>query len=63
MNLRDLLRQFCQKLYNYNLFTLEEDDYIDEDDESIDPAAVVTHQQYATRLYVLLLIRKCNEPT
>lgn len=61
MTLRDLLRRFCQELYNYNLFTLEEDDYIDEDDESIDPAAVVKHQQYATRLYVLLLIGKWNE--
>ncbi|CAF1152034.1 unnamed protein product [Adineta steineri] len=56
MNPKDSFRWFHEQLRNYNLFTPNENDYEDEDDEPKDPIIILKQQRYATRLYVSLLI-------
>ncbi|UJR29678.1 hypothetical protein I4U23_017226 [Adineta vaga] len=53
---RNLFHWFHDQIYNYNLFIPEDDTYIDNDDELIDPPTILKHQKYATWLYVLLLV-------
>jgi hypothetical protein len=57
MNLRLRMQQIFERMCNYNIFIHEEEEYGD-DNERRDPATVITHQRYATRLYVLILICK-----
>ena len=54
MNARNFIRWCQEKINSYNLFIPDED--VDSDDELEDPATVIKHQRYTTRLYVSLLI-------
>lgn len=63
MKVRHLIQQFFQSVYDYNLFTLEEDEYDDEHSTPEDLSKLVRHQRYATRLYIPLLISKYNITT
>ena len=56
MSTRRFLHWFRGRIQNYNLFIPDEDDY--DDDEARDPATIIKHQQYSTRLYVPLLMSK-----
>jgi hypothetical protein len=56
MNVRGLLRLIWERIYKYNLFTPDEDDYDDNNDEFKDPTTVIEHQRYATRLCIFLLL-------
>ncbi|CAF3662865.1 unnamed protein product [Adineta steineri] len=57
MNYKALFRWLYEQIHNYNLFMLEETDYIDDDEEEeTDPASVLKQQKYTTWLYILLLI-------
>ncbi len=58
LNPRALFHWFYEQVQNYNLFVPESNVYDDDDDEPKDPATVLRHQRYATKLYVLLLIGK-----
>ncbi|CAF1427327.1 unnamed protein product [Adineta steineri] len=55
MNIKQWLRWLHDRLYNYNVFIPEENDYEDENDQSIDPTTMIRHQRYATRLYIPLI--------
>ena len=56
MNLKILYHWLYKKLYTYNVFIPEEDDYDDDDNQQPEElATVVKHQRYATRLYIFLL--------
>ena len=65
MNGSALLLWFLEYIYHYNLFVPEEDDYEDNENDGAlrDPTTLVKHQQYATYLYVALLIGKCSKIT
>ncbi|CAF1271698.1 unnamed protein product [Adineta ricciae] len=56
MNVRNFFRWLYEQLYNYNIFTPDENDYEDDDDEARDPVLTFKQQRYATRLYLLLLL-------
>jgi hypothetical protein len=58
MNPKALFHWFYEKICNYNLFILEENEYDDDDEEPKDPTTVLKHQKYATWLYVPLLLSK-----
>lgn len=58
MNLKNLLKWIYEKLRDYNLFRLEENDYNDDDDVIKDPTIVLQHQKHKTWLYVVLLTGK-----
>ena len=58
MKIKALIQWIDEKLNNYNVFIPEEDEYDDETDEPKDPAIVLKHQRYATRLYTILFIGK-----
>ncbi|CAF1374241.1 unnamed protein product [Adineta ricciae] len=62
MILETLSKWIYEKVSNYNLFMLEENDY-DEDDGLNDPAIVLKHQKYKTRLYIVLFIVKIESKT
>lgn len=57
MNLKNIFKWIYKKIFDYNLFMLEEDDY-DDDDDLNGPATVLRHQKYKTWLYVGLLAGK-----
>jgi hypothetical protein len=61
MKTKDWLRWLRDHIHTYNLFIPDEDEYDDNNDNLKDPATVVKHQRYATRLYVPLLISKLNK--
>ena len=61
MNIRNLLQWLHDRIHSYNLFIPDENDYTDEDDEPLTPATVVSHQRYATRLYLPFLIGESTE--
>ncbi|UJR22661.1 hypothetical protein I4U23_025700 [Adineta vaga] len=52
MILKTLFHWLYKKIYTYNVFIPEENDY---DDEIQDPTIVLRHQRYASRLYIVLL--------
>ncbi|CAF1550521.1 unnamed protein product [Adineta steineri] len=56
MKIKDFFDWIENKLKNHNVFIPDEDDYEDENDEPQDPAIVLKHQLYATRLYTILFI-------
>ncbi|CAF1529879.1 unnamed protein product [Adineta ricciae] len=51
MNMKTFLTWIYNFIWNYNLFTLEEDDY---DDTNADPVLFLRKQKYKTRLYITL---------
>jgi hypothetical protein len=57
MKVRNTLENIYEWIYKYNLFVPEDDEY-DDDDEEKDPMKIIERQQYATRLYIPLLISK-----
>jgi hypothetical protein len=58
MNFKALFHWFYERIRNYNLFMLEENEYDDDDEEPKDPATVLKRQKYATWLYIPLLLSK-----
>jgi hypothetical protein len=56
MNLKTLVQWLYRRIYNYNVFIPEEDDY--DDNEVEEPADALRRQRYTTRLYILLLVGK-----
>lgn len=57
MKLKIIFRWIYDKINNYNLFIREENEYDDDDNSELkDPAIVLNHQKYATRLYILILM-------
>jgi hypothetical protein len=58
MNLRALMQQIRGRVRNYNVFVHEQIGYDNDSNEPRDPAIIIKNQQYATRLYVILLISK-----
>jgi len=58
MNPKGLFLWFYEQIRNYNTFMPEENQYDDNDAEPEDPAMVLKHQKYTTRLYILLLMGK-----
>ena len=56
MNLKTLCRSLYKKMYTYNVFIPEEDDYDGYTDEGEEPTTILKRQRYATRLYLLLLV-------
>ena len=58
MNIREWLDWIREYVHSYNLFILDEDDYVDDDEQSRDPTIVLKHQHFTTRLYVPLIIGK-----
>ncbi|CAF1304006.1 unnamed protein product [Adineta steineri] len=56
MNIKDFFDWIENKLRNHNVFIPDEDDYEDENDEPQDPAIVLKHQLYASRLYTIVFI-------
>ena len=61
MNIKSLFISLLKYIYNYNLFIPDEDDYDDDDSDEIrDPAIILKHQLYSTRLYIPLFISKHN---
>lgn len=59
MNLKTWLYWLYDRAKNYNLFMLDVDDYQDdEDEEREDPAILLKHQKYTTRLYIVFLMSK-----
>jgi len=58
MNPKVVFHWFYQRSRQYNLFMLEENEYDDDDGETKDPAVVLKQQNYATWLYIFLLMSK-----
>ncbi|CAF3664549.1 unnamed protein product [Adineta steineri] len=55
MKLKTFITWLYQRVVNYNLFILNEDDYDDDNDNIQDPTIVIKHQKYKTWLYIILL--------
>ena len=59
MNRKILFHWLYKKLYTYNAFIPEEDDYDDDNDNQPEElATILKHQRHATRLYIFLLASK-----
>ncbi|UJR12465.1 hypothetical protein I4U23_016641 [Adineta vaga] len=52
----DILQWFYRWIHNYNLFIPDEDEYDNEDTQTINPEIILKHQIYTTRIYISLLI-------
>ena len=53
------MQHTLDQVRNCNVFVHEEDEYGDDDNnEPRDPATVLKHQRYATRLYLIFLVCK-----
>ena len=58
MPAKNFFRWINKWIHDYNLFTPDEDEYDDDNDQTTNPATLLKHQRYATRLYVPLVIGK-----